>query len=200
MAKRSRKRVRRKVAKHSWFGKFFTFPKLALYFFAVLSAFTIYQVTRPETNVLGIADDDIKFVTKAEQDAIIKESMAKKEKPTFHQIAVFEDTKPQNAKRDSNEYCLGKVVTFTVSSGSTTRERTRWGCDDPIKIYSKSRTVTITLKSISNYKFSGLTYSDNYYTNRTRGNGAHSIKVTGFPSGYPATAYFTVIDFGVKPK
>ncbi len=202
MAKRSRKRVHRRPAKKSWFDKFFTFPKLALYLFVFLSVFTTYQVTRPTGAVLGVTDDDIKFVTKTEQNAIIQEAAAKKQAPpTFHQITVFKDGN-ENGKHGLYEDCLAKIVTFTIYNGNITRERTRWGCDDPIIVYTKSRTVTVGLKVVSGYRFTGLTYIDQYHPNPgyTLLNGAHSVKVTGFPSGYPSKAYYTVIDFGVKPK
>ena len=57
MAKRSRKRVRRSHKK-SWLEKLFTFPMLAFYLFIFLSAFTIYQVTRPTESVIGVTDPE----------------------------------------------------------------------------------------------------------------------------------------------
>lgn len=202
MARKSKKRVqRRRPARESWFEKIFTFPKLALFFFAFLSVFTVYQVTKPQGSVMGVINpDDFMFVTEAEQQAIIQNA-PKDKPPTFHQISVFKDAN-SNAKHGDYEDCLDKTVTFTISNGNTTKERVRWGCDDPIRIYTKSRTVTVTLKSVSGYNFTGLTYTDKTNTpNKTTfKNGTHSIKVTGFPSGYPATAYFTVIDFGVHKK
>lgn len=200
MVKRSRKRIQRRAAKKSWLEKLFTFPKLALYLFVFLSAFTIYQVTQPGGSVMGVTNpDDFMFVTPAEQQAIIQNA-PKDKPPTFHQISVFKDAN-NNAKYGSSENCLDKTVTLTISNGNITKERIRWGCDDPITIYTKSRTVTVGLKAVTNYKFTGLTYRDNTHTtDTTLGNGTHSVKVTGFPNGYPATAYFTVIDFGVKQK
>lgn len=195
---RKRKRARR-VHKKSWLEKLFTFPLMALYLFLALSVFTIYQVVQPAESVMGVTNpDDFMFVTEEEQQAIIANAPGD-QTPTFHQLAVFKDAN-NNAKHGDYEDCLDKTVTFTIYNGNTTKERVRWGCDDPIRIYTKSRTVTVALKSVSGYNFTGLTYTDNTYTNRTLGNGTHSVKVTGYPYGYPATAYFTNIDFGVHKK
>lgn len=193
---RSRKRARRRVAKKSWLDKLFTFPKLALYLFVFLSAFTIYQITKPSESVMGVTNpDDFMFVTKDEQQAIIQNA-SKDSPPTFHQLSVFKDAN-SNARRADVEDCLDKTVTFTIFNGNITKERTIWGCDEPITIYTKARTVTIGLKAVTGYRFTGLTYTDNYYTNRTLGNGKHSIRVTGYPY---LGVYFTIIDFGVHRK
>ena len=53
VAKKSKKRVTRRPAKKSWWEKLFTFPKLAVYLFVLLSVFTVYQVTKSQDNVLG---------------------------------------------------------------------------------------------------------------------------------------------------
>lgn len=52
VARASKKTVRR-PRKKSFLEKLFTFPKLALLAFVLLSAFTVFQVTKPSKNVLG---------------------------------------------------------------------------------------------------------------------------------------------------
>lgn len=192
---RKRKRARR-VHKKSWLEKLFTFPLMALYLFLALSVFTIYQVVQPAESVMGVTNpDDLMFVTEEEQQAIIQNA-AKDQPPTFHQLAVFKDAN-NNAKYGDYEDCLDRTVTFVVNN----KERTRWGCDDII-IYSKSRIATITLKAVTGFRFTGLTYQDNTTSGGTRTllNGAHSVTVKGIPYGYPQSFYYTNVDFGVHKK
>ncbi len=52
-AARSTKKTVRRPRKKSFLEKLFTFPKLALLAFVVLSAFTVFQVSKPTSDVLG---------------------------------------------------------------------------------------------------------------------------------------------------
>lgn len=201
MAKRTvrRKAVKSvKTKKHkSFLSRFLTFPVIAVVAFGSLAFLTIILVIKPNRNVLGITATDYMFVNNSEQSEIINQALASGDTPpTFHYIHVFKDAN-SNGKRGNIEDCLNKTVTFTINN----KERTIWACGD-ISIYTKNRYATITLKSVSGYKFTGLTYKDSTTGtgSRTLLNGAHSVSVKGIPYGYPQSYYYTVIDFGVHKK
>ncbi len=181
----------------SFLNRFFTFPVIAIIAFAALSTFTLYKVTEPSKNVLGVSTSDYMLVNQTEKANIIKSAKTSGETPpTFHYIHVFKDAN-NNGKRGTVEDCLDKTVTLVVNN----KERTAWACND-ITIYTKNRYATITLKAVSGYKFIGLTYKDSTTGSGsvTKLNGANSIYVKGIPTGYPQAYYYTAIDFGVHKK
>lgn len=202
MAKKLSKKKNPKSSnkKKSFFDSLLSFRKILVYSIVItVVLFTYNSSLVTSKSVEGASTiEDLQFVTKVQQDSIIKEAVAKGQKATFHQVQVFLDNKKENGKKGDNEDCLGIgiPVTYFVSNGKTTKEITKWACNDNVRLYSKSRTVTVGIRTINGYKSTGLTYTDNNYKNRTIMK-ISKKEVTGFPS---YNAYYTVIDFGVKPK
>lgn len=202
MAKKSRKRVaRRRLAKKSWLDSLLTFPKVVVYAFVILSAVTLYQISLPGADVKGVSvpDDEMSLITEEEANAITAEGS--KSPYTVHQIDVFIDKDKTDGKWDEvKEDCYFENVRLYADNGTKVKNFDPVsGCSDPIRVRTKSRTITIGIKSISNYKNTGLTYSDKNYTNRTIRN-VSKVKVTAWADGYPQTRYLTYIQFGIKKK
>jgi len=169
----------------------------------------LYQISVPSHNVKGVstADDDIQLVTQSEvraQKLVFVKTNPNSTEPaststtpyTVHQIQVFVDNKPKDAKFDEiKEGCLNKSVVIYVDNGHKVRKFGVSGCSQPIRIKTKVREVTVGIESISGYKNTGLTYIDKPHPKATTILEASKVKVKGF---YTYGQYYTVIDFGVK--
>ncbi|GEM_PF-2705590 len=196
---KSRRKVHRRPAKKSWLDSLFTFPKVVVYAFVILSAVTFYQISLPGADVKGVSvpDDEMSLITEEEAKTLAE---SKASNPyTVHQIQVFVDNKKTDGKFDVyKEECLGNYVTIYVDNGNKVKEFPGiWGCENPIRVKTKTRELTVGLRSVSGYKFTGLTYRDQNHPNDTTRMGISKIKVKGF---YTYGQYYTVIDFGVKKK
>lgn len=196
---KSKKRPARRAAKKSFLEKLFTFPKLVVFGVIVLSTLTVYQVTLSSNQVKGATTvaDDITLISESEAKALAESNTSKGY--TVHQIQVFVDNKKTDGKFDVyKESCLDNDVTIYVDNGNKVREFPGiWGCTDPIRIKTKTRELTVGLRSVSGYKVTGLTYRDQRHPNDTTKMGISKIKVKGFPT---YDQFYTVIDFGVKKK
>lgn len=208
-AVKSRKTSRVRKSKPSILSKLFTFPKLVVYGFVILSVLFVFQVASPSRDVKGAStsDDDIQLVT---QSQVISQNLVpvvsaklNTTEPastgntlyTVHQINIFVDNNPKNIAFDEpGEYCLGKSVVVYVDNGHKVRKFSVWGCSQPIRIKTKARTITVGLDPISGYKNTGVNYNDKNHTGAKIA-GASKVKVTGF---YTAGQYYTWINFGVK--
>ncbi len=196
---RSKKRPARRAVKKSFLEKIFTFPKLVVFGVIVLSVLTVYQITLSTNQVKGAStsDDEISIISESEAKTLAQSTASKGY--TVHQIRVFVDNKKTDGKFDEyKEECLDKDVTIFVDNGKKVREFPGiWGCTDLIRIKTKSRELTVGIKSVSGYKITGLTYRDQNHPNDTTRMGISKIKVKGFPT---YSQYYTVIDFGFKKK
>lgn len=199
MAKKSKKRVTRRPAKKSWVEKLFTFPKLAVFGFIILSAFTVYYVSRPSANIMGASTVDYVMYTQAEVDALPKMRPTEYNFPHYVRTKIWRDSN-ENGKEDNFESCPNKKYSFYVNGVKKTRQTE--DCEYAyVKIPKCSGDSTkTTIKFIGTvtsnpYKFTALNYSDAAHKSKVKFSKTVTIcGDTGYGEGYG----YNDVNFGVK--
>lgn len=199
---KSKKRPARRSPKKSFLEKLFTFPKLALFGFIVLSVFTVYQVTKPAIDVMGVSVDNDQGYTKEEALAIaIKQKAEGVPIDKYTAVYLWKDAN-SNAEID-NEGCLQKQ--FTIKKNGITKTPTQKNCDSKARLFKTTANCNtfefVKVNTINKYKLTGLQV---YETGRQYGKALPGVKketVCGFPLtvGDDRGGYvYNEIDFGVK--
>lgn len=152
-----------------------------------------FVVVAPQNASAQYVDES--FVQRSEISNISK--LSGDNPPTYHLLSVFKDPN-MNGRRGSAEECLNRNVTYEFTRPNGTKfERSIWGCTEDIAFVTKARTVTIKLKKVDGFIFTGYNFTDNTHEGAVRLNGRHSQRVIG---KFSVDSYYTVIDFGVKKQ
>lgn len=146
---KSRRRVHHK-RKESLFDKLFTFPKLAVYGFVILTVMLLYEVAVPPQEIRGVSTSAFKYKIK---------------------MTIFKDPN-MNVKRDTGEGCLaktfkikvknvdknsdGKTTTYSIAGNSNCTKYTT----PVITVKGNCNTVQYVDGSLANWILSGINYSD----------------------------------------
>jgi len=155
--------------------------------------FVIVILFFPKIASAQVADE--LFIQKSEIPNVVRLSGGNP--PTIHSLSVFKDAN-SDGKRNSSEDCLNRNVTYEFTRLNGTKfERSIWGCVDDVVFITKARTITIKLKAVEGFKFTGLNFTDRFNDGAVRVDGRHSQKVTG---DFIIDTYFTSINFGVKKQ
>lgn len=189
MAKKSRKRVhRRHVAKQSLFDKLFTFPKVVVYAFVILSVVTLYQISLPGTDVKGASTVESTFKYKLK-------------------MIVYKDKNPADAIRQNDESCLAKTFRVKIKDkDGNVRQVTATGSSDcktfaiPVPSTTKGYCNTVTfVNDLANWTITGI-QSDSANNGKPL-LGQSSAKVCVYPpSEGLSVAPYAIINFGLKPR
>ncbi len=199
---KSKKRPARRAAKKSFLEKLFTFPKLVVFGFLILSAFTVYQITLPIRDVEGVSVDNDQGYTMEEALAIsIKQKAAGVTIDKYTAVYLWRDGN-SNAEID-NEECVQKQ--FTIKKNGIVKTPTQKNCDSKARLFKTTancNTFEFVKTNTSNkYTLTGLHV---YETGRKYGKALPGVKketVCGFPLavGDSRGGYvYNEIDFGVK--
>ena len=152
-----------------------------------------FLVVAPKSASAEFADES--FVQNSEIPNILRESGSTP--PTIHSLSVFKDA-DRNGKRRASEECLNRNVTYEFTRLNGTKfERSIWGCTEDVAFVTKARTITIKLKAVDGFDFTGLNFTDQYNDGTVKLGGRHMQKVTG---KFIIDTYFTTINFGVKKQ
>ena len=161
MARKSvRRRKVRRAAKKSWLESLFTFPMLAVISFVVMAVFTVYQVTKPASDVIGIADSsDYQIYSKAEFERIAANPTADDKKKYWIYVGIWKDA-DEDARWDKDENCLYKEFSFTINGVKKTRTLGSFCEFGVVRSPNKCNTLAYDTNSLRTYKVTGLYYED----------------------------------------
>ena len=162
MARKSvRRRKVRRAAKKSWLESLFTFPMLAVVSFVILAVFTVYQVTKPAPDVMGVVEgNDYQVYSRAEFEKIAANPTADDKKKYYFYVGIWKDA-DENAKYDKDENCLLKKFYFTINGNPRSRQIEDNFCEFAVvRSPNKCNTLAYDKNSLKTYKVTGLFYED----------------------------------------
>lgn len=202
-AVRAKKRtVKRTAKKQSFFEKFFTFPRLAVFVFAALLIVFVHQVFLPGNDVKGASTAAATPVAAA--DNIVSEADANSYAKTtleydhFVLVKIWADRNGDVDQNDTNS-CLKKTYTIILNGKSKTI--TPKNCDYKWILVHPDKNGCSTVKltsSLSNWTLTGAYSLDGKHGVRQQGK-ASSVQVCG--NGLWGEGFsYNEVAFGFKAK
>lgn len=211
MAKKlSKKRANRKPAKKSFLQLLFTFPKIALYSFLILSLFTLRQVTIPSGEVQGVSSWQEGAMLSYEEVVAEAKKNTAAGIPIDKYMAVYlwNDKNSNGYNDDGNEPCLKKQ--FAVKRNGVTKTPTQKNCERAAKYIKVTKNCNnvefIKVNSSTQYKYTGVYIKDH---KRLSGKAIpydgidKTYEVCGFPNAEGGDGWgyvYNDVKFGVKQK
>lgn len=196
---KSRKRAVRRTHKKSWLQSLFTFPVLFIVAVIGMSIFTVYYVSKPSNNVMGVSTADYVMYTQEQVDALPEKSASAWDYPHYIRTMIWKDADGNGDRNGINEGCLEKKYSFFVNGIQKTRQTEN--CNQHEYVYVKvpkgcNNVEFIKVIAANPYKFTKLQVWDK---DRKSGKIINSkrVKVCGdaeFGEGYG----YSTVEFGVK--
>lgn len=196
MAKKSKKRVSRKSARKSWWSKFFTFPVIAVFAFAALSTFTLYQVTKPSGQVAGVSTANYDTLTDSQYERLKNVNIAVKY-PRYLYTRLWIDS-DGDGRRDSGEKCPNKNYKFIYNGKQKTVTQSS-NCKIAYLDLKQECSRVVFNSKYDNFTFTGIEYigkNGSKYALKPKGK-----KYIDFCGGETIEfGWAREVSFGIKPK
>lgn len=200
---KSRKKSVKRIKKKSWLQSLLTFPVLFIITVIGMGIFTVYYVSRPSSDVMGITTANYVMYTEDELKSLMAANPTAYKFDHYLKTRIFAD-KNGNGEMDGDESCLSKKYTFMVNGVQKTKQK-----DDckfsyvkipECKVSSNSPKTKVTfLKTLTSnkYIFTGMEYFDrsHKFGKVTKKNTAYLCGDSGY---FNDGGGYSQVDFGVQ--
>lgn len=189
------RRVRKAPKKKAfWFSKLFTFPRVTLSAFIILSTLTFYQISLPSADVKGASTASYDIISDTQYETLKNSPSSVGNYPRYVNFRIWIDD--GDAKREDNETkCPEKSYTVTVNGAEHTIKQ-KPNCKFTSVKVSECNKIVFTSK-LQNYILTGIEYTDKSGNTHSL-KGAKKISFCGgqfFDGGWARQ-----VSFGLKPK
>jgi len=195
---KTRKKAVKRNHKKSWFQSLFTFPVLFIVAVLGMAIFTVYYVSKPSSNVMGVATADYVMYTQDQVDALPEKSPSAWDYPHYIRTMIWKDADGNGEQNGFNENCLEKKYSFFVNGLQKTKQT--GNCGQNQYVYVKvpkgcNNIEFIKVLGANSYKFTKLQVWDKNRSGKVIN--SKKVKVCGdadFGEGYG----YSTVEFGVK--